>query len=103
MHAVKSAMRAVVHIMNDDLDSAEAGLANGNSSFHKVRHPHYVLPDLEADSRWSKECTLMPILCWDVDGKGNGRLLESYPGFRARCHERRYEGNMIQHHEKRLS
>ena len=29
-------MRAVTHIMNDDLEAAEAGLTNGNSSFHKV-------------------------------------------------------------------
>lgn len=29
-------MRAATHIMNDDLESAEAGLTNGNSSFHKV-------------------------------------------------------------------
>ena len=27
---------AAAHIMDDDLESAEAGLANGNSSFHKV-------------------------------------------------------------------
>lgn len=27
---------AAKHIMDDDLESAEAGLANGNSSFHKV-------------------------------------------------------------------
>lgn len=36
---VESAMRAVTHIMNDDLESAEAGLANGTSSFHKVPYP----------------------------------------------------------------
>ena len=29
-------MRAVTYIMNDDLEAAEAGLTNGNSSFHKV-------------------------------------------------------------------
>ena len=29
-------MRAATHIMNDDLEGAEAGLTNGNSSFHKV-------------------------------------------------------------------
>lgn len=27
---------AAAHIMDDDLESAEAGLANGNSAFHKV-------------------------------------------------------------------
>ncbi len=27
---------AVAYIMDDDLESAEAGLANGSSSFHKV-------------------------------------------------------------------
>ena len=31
-------MRAASYIMDDDLESAEAGLANGNSSFHKVHH-----------------------------------------------------------------
>ncbi len=36
---VESAMRAATHIMNDDLESAEAGLANGASSFHKVWIP----------------------------------------------------------------
>lgn len=29
-------MRAVQFIMDDDLESAEAGLENGHSSFHKV-------------------------------------------------------------------
>lgn len=28
---------AATYIMDDDLESAEGGLANGNSSFHKVR------------------------------------------------------------------
>ena len=28
---------AATHIMNDDLESAEEGLNQGNSSFHKVR------------------------------------------------------------------
>lgn len=38
-------MRAVTHIMNDDLEAAEAGLTNGNSSFHKVHSmfPAYCL------------------------------------------------------------
>ncbi len=30
-------MRAATYIMDDDLQGAEAGLANGNSTFHKVR------------------------------------------------------------------
>ena len=34
-------MRAVTYIMNDDLEAAEAGLTNGNSSFHKV---HGIIP-----------------------------------------------------------
>ena len=34
-------MRAVTHIMNDDLEAAEAGLTSGNSSFHKV---HSIFP-----------------------------------------------------------
>ena len=29
---------AAMHIMNDDLQAAEDGLADGNSSFHKVLH-----------------------------------------------------------------
>ena len=33
---VEAAMRAVTFIMSDDLEGAEAGLANGNSAFHKV-------------------------------------------------------------------
>ena len=37
---VEAAMRAVTYIMSDDLEAAEAGLANGNSSFHKVRPKH---------------------------------------------------------------
>jgi hypothetical protein len=33
-------MRAVTYIMDDDLEGAEAGLANGTSTFHKVRLSH---------------------------------------------------------------
>ena len=44
--AVKSAMRAATHIMNDDLQSAEAGLADGASSFHKVRYSQKASPDI---------------------------------------------------------
>ena len=29
---------AAAHIMDDDIESAEAGLASGDSSFHKVCH-----------------------------------------------------------------
>lgn len=32
---VEDSMKAVEHIMNDDLDAAENGLSSGNSSFHK--------------------------------------------------------------------
>ena len=43
-------MRAVTYIMNDDLEGAEAGLANGNSAFHKVWYePLSRLPGHEAD------------------------------------------------------
>ena len=36
-------MRAANYIMDDDLQGAENGLANGNSTFHKVRiQQHYV-------------------------------------------------------------
>lgn len=31
-------MRAATYIMADDLEGAEAGLADGHSSFHKVRY-----------------------------------------------------------------
>lgn len=33
---LETALRAAAHIMNDDLESAEAGLANGTSAFHKL-------------------------------------------------------------------
>lgn len=33
---LETALRAAAHIMSDDLEGAEAGLANGNSSFHKL-------------------------------------------------------------------
>ena len=71
-------MRAAGHIMNDDLESAEAGLANGTSSFHKVHYLAYALPDLEADAGGKKELSLMPIFCWGIDGKGNGCFLKSH-------------------------
>ena len=35
-HIVEEALRATEYIMNDDLEGAEAGLAHGTSSFHKV-------------------------------------------------------------------
>lgn len=40
LDAVEAAMRAVTYIMDDDLEGAEAGLANGTSTFHKVRLSH---------------------------------------------------------------
>ena len=83
-------MRAATHIMNDDLESAEAGLADGASSFHKVCYRRYVLPDLEADCRWIKECTLMTVSWRDIDGKGHGCVPEGYARIRARDHARRY-------------
>ncbi|KAI9761405.1 MAG: hypothetical protein M4579_001055 [Chaenotheca gracillima] len=33
---LEDAMRAVTHIMNEDVEAAEAGLAKGNSAFHKL-------------------------------------------------------------------
>ncbi|KAI9775970.1 MAG: Tetratricopeptide repeat protein 39C [Geoglossum umbratile] len=33
---LEDALQAVIHIMNDDVESAEAGLNNGHSSFHKL-------------------------------------------------------------------
>jgi hypothetical protein len=37
-------IKAVMHIMNDDVDSAEAGLNEGHSSFHKVSFSRTTLP-----------------------------------------------------------
>ena len=54
-------MRAATHIMNDDLESAEAGLTDGVSSFHKVRYLCFLLPDSEADVWWREECALMKV------------------------------------------
>lgn len=34
--ALEDALRAATHIMNDDIEMAEAELAKGNSAFHKV-------------------------------------------------------------------
>jgi hypothetical protein len=34
---VDEAMKAATFILNDDVDSAEAGLAKGTSTFHNVR------------------------------------------------------------------
>jgi len=39
-YTVEDAMSSVTYIMNDDLDSAEAHLNKGSSSFHQVRIPH---------------------------------------------------------------
>lgn len=75
---------AAAHIMNDDLESAEAGLANGISSFHKVCLRFLFgclgsrLIGLEDEECWLMKNTLVLIA-----GKGHGWLLESYPGFRA--------------------
>lgn len=65
---------AAAHIMDDDLESAEDGLASGNSSFHKVRQM-ILLGCL--GSRLMKN-TLIPIA-----GKGHGCFLKSYAWFRA--------------------
>lgn len=82
-------MRAAAHIMNDDLESAEAGLADGASSFHKVCRLCYVMPGLEADCRRRKECTLMTISWGAIDGQGNDCLLEGYARIRAGNNARR--------------
>ncbi len=35
-HALDDALKASMHLMNDDVDAAEKALEKGNSAFHKV-------------------------------------------------------------------
>lgn len=50
---------AALHIMNDDLESAESGLSQGSSVFHKVcASTSYRWPRLEADPSHKGEHTL---------------------------------------------
>ena len=81
---------AATHIMDDDLESAEAGLANGNSSFHKVCQVllHRCL-SARLISFGDKERWLMTNTLVLAAGKGHGRFLTSYPRFRARDNARR--------------
>lgn len=75
---------AAAHIMDDDLESAEDGLASGNSSFHKVRQMILLgclgsrLIGFGAEGCWLMKNTLIPIA-----GKGHGCFLKSYAWFRA--------------------
>ena len=76
--------------MDDDLESAEAGLANGSSSFHKVRQ----IPPLRClDSRLigfgHEEYSLIKSALTPIAGKGHGCFLEGYTWFRAGSHARR--------------
>ena len=49
---VEAAMRAATYIMSDDLEGAEAGLANGNSTFHKVRMQSTRMPGTRLTGFW---------------------------------------------------
>ena len=67
--------------MDDDLEGAEAGLANGTSSFHKVCHILFLgclgsrLIGFGDEESWLMTSPLAPVAC-----KGHGCFLESYPG-----------------------
>ena len=55
---LEDALRAVTLIMNDDVEGAEAGLAKGNSPFHKVRSSVFfpfrnMLPPFHLENRRS--------------------------------------------------
>lgn len=73
---------AAAHIMNDDLESAEAGLANGTSAFHKVCRT-FLLGCLgfRLISFGDEECWLMKNALVPLAGKGHGCFLESYTWF----------------------
>ena len=68
--------------MDDDLESAEAGLANGSSSFHKVCQ---ILLLGCLGSRLigygDEECWLMKNTSGPIARKGHGCFLESYAWF----------------------
>ena len=71
---------AAAHIMDDDLEKAEAGLADGNSSFHKVCYLLLSgcfgsrLIGFGDGERWLMTNALACIAC-----KRHGYFLESYP------------------------
>ena len=71
---------AAAHIMDDNLESAEAGLANGTSSFHKVCQ---ILLLGCLGSRLigfgDEECWLMTSVFAPIACKGHGCFLKSYP------------------------
>ena len=70
---------AAAHIMDDDLEGAEAGLANGTSSFHKVCQILLIgslgsrLIGFGDEECWLMTSALAPIAC-----KGHGCFLKSY-------------------------
>lgn len=77
--------------MDDDLEGAEAGLANGNSSFHKVCQI-FLLRCLGSRliGFGDEECWLMKNTSGPIARKGHGCFLESYPWFRAGDNARGY-------------
>lgn len=75
---------AAAHIMNDDLESAEAGLANGNSSFHKVCQIISLGCLVSRLINFGNERMLADEEHFAISaGKGHGCFLESYSWFRA--------------------
>ena len=70
--------------MDDDLESAEAGLANGSSPFHKVCQMRFLRGlDFRLIGFRHKEYSLMKSAVAPIAGKGHGCFLKSYTWFRA--------------------
>lgn len=71
--------------MEDDLDAAEAGLGQGNSSFHKVRVLRPCrLPSTADGSKSSRRVWLMGIARRIIARKGYDKYSASDFGLRAR-------------------
>jgi hypothetical protein len=73
-------MSSVTHIMNDDLDSAEAHLNKGTSSFHQVR-----LPRTQTGKPYKDKKLIITAWCWRV------HVHESHSRFRTRNYATRSE------------
>ena len=75
-------MRAATYIMDDDLEGAEAGLASGNSAFHKVCSRKFAglfvwrLIGLGDEEHW-----LMKMSCLNTARQRHGSLPKSYARF----------------------
>ena len=71
--------------MNDDLETAEAKLSEGNSSFHKVSKPKFPGPPAkEADGSGLEPGTLrlMWLYCLALVRERRGRISQSSLGIR---------------------